>query len=129
VKAATFSYTVPAGGVPVTTASRINLFLLPFNSRIVYGLIFVLSSFGTGFVSDLVASDGATDTVLWAGGINLSSIALNHIDRQSRGAQYTSPANPPQSVVSRGGIRIALAPTISGNFTAGGSLHGYFLYL
>jgi hypothetical protein len=129
VKAAVFSYTVPTGGIPVTTASRINLFLLPFNARIVYGSVFVISSFGTGFTADLVASDGVTDTVLWAAGVNLATVSSYVVDRPARGAYYTSPTSIPQSIISNGGIRIALAPTISGNLTANATLSGHFLYV
>jgi hypothetical protein len=130
VKVATFGYTVPTGGVPVTTASRLNLFLMPFRARIVRGLIQVVTAFGTGTACDLVAIDAATDTTLWgSGGVNLATAGLYDVDRVARGAFYTSPPDIPASIRANGGVRIALAPAASGTFTAGGQVRGFFLYV
>jgi hypothetical protein len=128
VKVATFSYVVPAGGVSVTTSSRINLFLLPFNARIVSGMVFVVTSFGTGFTASLVASDDS-NTVLWNGGINLENVGPYSVDRPQRGTLYTAPSNPSRAVALNGGIRIALAPTASGNYAANGQVAGHFFYV
>jgi hypothetical protein len=130
VKAATFSYTVPTGGISVTTASRLNLFLMPFNAVIVRGVVEVVTAFGTGTACNLVASDAATDTTLWgSGGVNLATVGLYDVDRVARGAYYISPTDIPASIRSNGGVRIALAPTASGTFTAGGQVRGFFLYV
>ena len=131
VKVATFFYTVPTGGVAVTTASRLNLFLLPFNARIVRGAIEVWTGFGTGTTCNLVAADGATDTVLWgSGGVDLSTPGVVHeVDRGTRGALYTSPTDIPASIRANGGVRIALAPTGSFTFAANGQVRGFFLYV
>jgi len=130
VKVATFAYTVPTGGVNVTTASRLNLFLLPFNARIVRGVIEVTTWFGSGTACDLVAIDAATDTVLWgSGGVNLAATGLYEVNRVNRGMLYTSPTDIPASIRANGGVRIALAPTASATFAAGGTLRGFFLYV
>ena len=130
VKVATFSYTVPTGGVSVTTASRLNLFLMPFNARIVRGVIEVTTAFGTGTTCNLVAVDAATDTTLWgSAAINLNTVGLNEVDRVGRGMLYTSPTDIPSSIRANGGVRIALAPTASATFTAGGQVRGFFLYV
>jgi len=130
VKAATFSYTVPTGGVAVTTASRLNLFLLPFNARIVRGVIEVTTAFGAGTACNLVAIDAATHTTLWgSGGVTLATVGLYEVDRVARGMLYTSPSDLPSSIQLNGGVRIALAPTAAGTFAAGGQVRGFFLYV
>jgi hypothetical protein len=130
VKVATFAYTVPAGGVNVTTASRLNLFLMPFNARIVRGVIEVTTAFGTGTACNLVAADAATDTTLWgSGGVNLVATGLYEVDRVGRGMLYTSPTDIPAGIRANGGVRIALAPAASATFSAGGTLRGFFLYV
>jgi hypothetical protein len=130
VKVATFSYTVPTGGVAVTTASRLNLFLMPFNARIVRGVIEVTTAFGTGTACNLVAIDAATDTTLWgSGGVNLATAGLYEVDRVARGMLYTSPTDIPSSIRANGGVRIALAPAAAGTFAAGGQVRGFFLYV
>jgi len=129
VKVATFRYVVPSGGVPVTTASRINLFLLPFNSRILRGEIEVVTNCGS-LVCRLVASDAPTDTILFGSPyIILAVPGQNRVDRTSRGMLYTSPSDVPASLRANGGVRIALAPINNGTLTANGQLRGYFLYV
>ena len=131
VKVATFSYTVPTGGVAVTTASRLNLFLMPFNARIVRGVIEVTTAFGANTTCNLVAIDAATETTLWgSSGINLNAVGLNEVDRVSRGMLYTSPTDIPSSIRANGGVRIALALTgTATSFAAGGQVRGFFLYV
>jgi len=130
VKVATFAYTVPTGGVAVTTASRLNLFLLPFNARIVRGVIEVVTAFGAGTACNLVAIDAATDTTLWgSGGVNLASVGLYEVNRVARGAFYTSPTDIPASIRANGGVRIALAPESAATFAANGTLRGFFFYV
>ena len=129
VKVAAFAYVVPAGGVAVTTASRLNLFLLPLNSMILRGWIDVSVAFGTGTACNLVAS-AAPDFMLWgSGGVNLATAGLYEVDRFARGALYNSPPDIPESIRANGGIRIALAPVANGTFAAGGTLRGCFLYV
>jgi hypothetical protein len=77
-----------------------------------------------------VAVDAATDTTLWgSGNINLNTVGPNEVDRFSRGMLYTSPTDIPSSIRANGGVRIALAPTVSTTFLAGGALRGFFLYV
>jgi hypothetical protein len=54
---------------------------------------------------------------------------LYEVDRVVRGMLYTSPTDIPSSIRANGGVRIALAPTASGTFTAGGQVRGFFLYV
>jgi len=130
VKIASFAYTVPASGVLVTTGSRLNLFLMPFNSRLLRGVIEVITNFGASTACNLVAIDAATHTTLWgAGGVNLASSGLFEVDRVARGMLYTSPVDIPQSIRMNGGVCIALAPTASATFASGGALRGFFFYV
>ena len=129
VKVATFRYVVPSGGVPVTSASRINLFLLPFNSRILWGTINVVVNMGV-ITCVVVAIDAPTHTVLWNDPPFILNTPNQHrIDRVIRGMLYTSPSDVSANIQTRGGVSIALAPTIPGTLLANGELQGFFLYV